>query len=168
MKNSAVGIGTRFDVWLPSARFNEPISVQHAPELTLRGAGETVLVLETDRRRLLRHEEILAALGYEPVGFSESFDAVAACRAARARFDAALVCHLPGVAALDLAAALHDAAPTLPIILAAPSTADLGAPLLADSGITELVHHPLVSGELASALSRCLTASFASGSYNYG
>jgi len=165
---SAVGAGTRFDVWLPSVRSNEPISVQHASELALRGAGETVLVLETDRRRLLRHEEILAALGYEPVGFTKSVDAVAACRTARARFDVALVCHLPGGAALDLAAALHDAVPTLPIILAAPSTAELGAPLLVDSGITELVHHPLVSAELAGALSRCLAASFASGSYSYG
>jgi signal transduction histidine kinase len=166
---SAIGVGTRFDIWLPAARFDEqPISVQYAPELALRGAGETVLVLETDRRRLLRHEEILAALGYEPVGFTRGFDAVAACRTARARFDAALVCHLPGRAALDLAASLHDVAPTLPIILAAPSAADLGAPLLADSGITELVHHPLVSGELAGALSRCLAASFASESCSYG
>jgi CheY-like chemotaxis protein len=165
---SAVGAGTRFDVWLPSARFDDPISVQHAPELALRGAGETVLVLETDRKRLLRHEEILAALGYEPVGFTTSADAIAACRAARSRFDVALVCHLPGGTALDLAAALHDAVPTLPIILAAPSTAELGAPLLVDSGITELVHHPFVSGELAGALSRCLAASFASGSYSYG
>ena len=165
---SAIGSGTRFDVWLPSVRFNEPMLVQHAPELALRGAGETVLVLEADRRRLLRHEEILAALGYEPVGFTKSSDAVAACRAARARFDAALVCHLPGGATLDLAAALHDAVPTLPIILAAPSTADFGALLLADSGITELVHYPLMSGELAGAVSRCLAASFASGSYSYG
>ena len=165
---SAIGSGTRFDVWLPSVRFNEPMLVQHAPELALRGAGETVLVLETDRRRLLRHEEILAALGYEPVGFARSADAVAACRAARARFDAALVCHLPGGATLELAAALHEAAPTLPIILEAPSTADLGAPILADTGITELVHYPLVSGELAGALSRCLAVSFVDGSYSYG
>jgi signal transduction histidine kinase len=165
---STIGAGTRFDVWLPSARFNEPKAVQHAPELALRGAGETVLVLEADRRRLLRHEEILAALGYEPVGFARLSDAVAACRVARSRFDAALVCHLPGGSALDLAVALHDAVPTLPIILAAPSSGDLRAPLLADSGITELVHHPLVSGELASALNRCLAVSFASGSYSYG
>jgi CheY-like chemotaxis protein len=127
-----------------------------------------VLVLETYLRRLLRHEEILEALGYEPVGFTKSSDAVTALRTARTRFDSALDSHLPGGATLDLAAALHDAAPALPIILAAPSTADLGAPLLADSGITELVHHPLVSGELAGALSRCLAASFASGSYSYG
>ena len=164
---STVGGGTRFDVWLPSVQFNDPISVKHSPEPALRGAGETVLVLEADRSRLLRHEEILAALGYEPVGFTTSFDAVAACRAARTRFDAALVCHLPGGAALEIAAALHDALPTLPIILAAPSTTDLGAPLLADSGVTELVQHPLVSGELAGALSRCLAASFTSGSYSY-
>src|SRR6266403_665509 len=63
---SALGAGTRFDIWLPSVLSNEPISVQHAAGIAGRGAGETVLVVETDRGRLLRHEEILAALGYEP------------------------------------------------------------------------------------------------------
>ncbi|HZC97436.1 MAG TPA: ATP-binding protein, partial [Bradyrhizobium sp.] len=158
---SAVGAGTRFDIWLPSVSSDEPIAVQHAPDLALRGAGETVLVLETDRRRLLRHEEILAALGYEPVGFTKLAEAAAACRASRARFDVALVCHLPGSSALDFAASLHDIAPTLPIILATPSTRDLGAPLLAASGITELVHHPLTSADLVGALSRCLAVSVA-------
>lgn len=162
---STVGAGTRFDVWLP-LRSDEPITVEQAPELARRGAGETVLVLESDYARLLRHEEILAALGYEPVGFTRLADAVTVCRAARARFDAALVCHLPGGSALDLAGALHDAAPTLPIILAAPSTRDLGAPVLAASGIAELVHHPLKSGELSAALLRCLQVAVANGSYN--
>jgi signal transduction histidine kinase len=155
---SAVGIGTRFDIWLPSVPSDAPISVQRAPELAFRGVGETVLVLEADLRRLLRHEEILAALGYEPVGFTTLADAVAACRATRSRFDAALVCHRPGGSALDLAASLHDAAPALPIVLATSSTWALGAPVLAASGITELVHHPLTSAELAGALSRCLAA----------
>ncbi|MET0677246.1 MAG: two-component system VirA-like sensor kinase, partial [Bradyrhizobium sp.] len=153
---STPGAGTRFEVWLPSIPFNEPVMIEHAPELALRGTGETVLVLEVDRRRLLRHEEILAALGYEPVGFTEVADAVSACRRAPSRFDAALVCHPPGGAPLDLAAALHRTAPAMPIILAAPSTADLDAPLLLRTGISELVHQPLASSELAAALSRCL------------
>ena len=158
---SAVGAGTRFDIWLPSAPTNEPISVQHAPGIAGRGTGETVLVLEADRGRLLGHEEILAALGYEPVGFTRLPEA-ALGHAARARFDAALVCHQPGAAsALDLAAALHDLAPTLPIILVTPSARNLDAPLLAASGISEIVHHPLTSAELAGALSRCLAASIA-------
>ncbi|MCP3397862.1 two-component system VirA-like sensor kinase [Bradyrhizobium sp. CCGB20] len=148
--------GARFEIWLPSGESDEPQALQHGSDPALRGAGETVLVIDTDRRRLLRYEEILAALGYEPVGFTGLAAAIAACRAAHTRFDAALVCHLPGGSSLDLAAALHDAAPALPIILAAPSTRDLAMPSLKTSGITELVHHPLASAELAGVLARSI------------
>ena len=41
--------------------------------------------------RLLADEEMLAALGYEPVGFTRADDALAACRANPKRFDALLV-----------------------------------------------------------------------------
>lgn len=156
---STPGVGTRFEVWLPSVPSNEPISIQHSPGVTGRGAGETVLVLETERERLLRHEEILAALGYEPVGFTEPAEAAQAS-AVQARFDAALVSHQRGAAyALDFATALHDLAPDLPIILAIPSARGLDARRLAASGISEVVHHPLTYSELAGALSRCLPLS---------
>jgi hypothetical protein len=64
-------------------------------------------VLEADQERLKRHEEILAALGYEPVGFTEPAEAAAACRwelrnnlGAPTRFDAVLLCsHLHGAGA---------------------------------------------------------------------
>ena len=156
---STPGVGTRFEVWLPSVPSSEPIFIQHTSGIGGRGIGETVLVLESDRGRLLRHEEILAALGYEPVGFTRLHEAAPAL-AVRARFDAALVCHQPGVpSALDFATALHDMAPGLPIILATPSARDLDAPGLAASGVSEVVHHPLTSAELAGALARCLAAS---------
>jgi len=156
---SAPGAGTRFDIWLPSVPCLAPISSQRASGSAGRGIGETVLVLEADRERLLRHEEILAALGYEGVGFTGSQEAVQAC-AERARFDAALVCHQPGASfALDFATTLHELAPSLPIVLATTSARDLDAQLLAASGVSEVVHHPLTSAELASALSRCLTNS---------
>ena len=156
---SAPGAGTRFDIWLPSVPCLAPISIQRASGSAGRGIGETVLVLETDRERLLRHEEILAALGYEGVGFSGPQEAVQAC-AERARFDAALVYHQPGSRfALDFATALRGIAPNLPIILATSSTRDLEAPLLAASGVSEVVHHPLTAADLAGALSRCLTNS---------
>ena len=156
---SAPGAGTRFDIWLPSVPCLAPISTQRASGSTGRGIGETVLVLETDRELLLRHEEILAALGYEGVGFTGSQEAVKAC-AERARFDAALVCHQPGSRfALDFATVLQGIVPNLPIILATSSTRDLEAPLLAASGVSEVIHHPLISADLAGALSRCLTNS---------
>jgi DNA-binding NtrC family response regulator len=116
-----------------------------------------VLVLETDRERLLRHEEILAALGYEPVGFTLLAEAVEACRRPQARFDAALVCPVQATtSAVDLAAAVHKIAPSLPIILATASSGNFNAPSLAAAGISELIRDPLSSAELAGALTRCL------------
>ncbi|GLR89125.1 two-component system VirA-like sensor kinase [Bradyrhizobium iriomotense] len=156
---SAPGVGTRFDIWLPSVPCLVPISSQRESGSAGRGMGETVLVLETDRERLLRHEEILAALGYEAVGFTRPQEAVQAC-AARGRFDAALVCQQAGSSvAIDFATKLRELAPNLPIMLATSSTRDLEAPLLAASGISEVVHHPLTSADLAGALSRCLVNS---------
>jgi signal transduction histidine kinase len=157
--SSCLGAGTRFDIWLPSVPSHQPIRFQHTSATAVRGVGETILVLETDRGRLLRHEEILAALGYEPVGFTGPREAAEAC-AVRARFDAALLCHRPGVSvALDFATTLHELAPNLPIVLAATSARDLDAQVLAASGVSEVVHHPLTSAELAGALSRCLSNS---------
>lgn len=156
---STLGAGTRFDIWLPSVPSHQPILVQHASGKAGRGVGETILVLETDRGRLLRHEEILAALGYEPVGFTGPQEAANAC-AVRVRFDAALLCHQSGASfALDFATTLRELAPNLPIVLATTSTRDLDAQLLAASGVSEVVHQPLTSAELAGALSRCVTNS---------
>jgi signal transduction histidine kinase/CheY-like chemotaxis protein len=161
---TAVGAGTRFDTWLPSDTSDEPKTAGLSLANAGRGVGETVLVLEPVRSHLLRHEEILAALGYEPVGFTKLAEAAVACRTAPARFDAILVCHVPGGCTLDFAGSLHDIVPGLPIILATPSTQNLDAQLLAASGITELVHHPLATAQLAGTLSRCLGARAANGS----
>jgi signal transduction histidine kinase/CheY-like chemotaxis protein len=163
---SAPGAGTRFDIWLPAVSFVEPLSRHETTGAVRRGSGETVLVLEVDRERLLRHEEILAALGYEPVGFTDAAEAAAACRGelwnnrvAPTGFDAALLCsHLHGAgAALEHAALLRKSAPALPMILAAASAREFGAPALAAAGISEVIRQPLMSAELAGALARCIS-----------
>jgi len=73
-----------------------------------------VLVLDDGGERLLADEEVLAALGYEPVGFTRVDDALAACRAAPKRFDAAVLGHLSSVAsAFDLGVALRAIVPNM-------------------------------------------------------
>src|SRR6202030_4576048 len=107
--------------------------------------------------RLLADEEMLAALGYEPVGFTRADDALAACRAMPKRFDALVIGHLvPANSALDLAAALHESVPDVPILLATASADEIGADALLAAGITAVVHRPLISAEIASALPRWL------------
>ena len=119
------------------------------------GQGETVLVVESDHERLMRDEEMLAALGYEPVGFQRSADALAAYHATPGRFDIILVSHAPQTqSGLDLARALSEFAPRQPVILATAPTIDIGVDVLAEAGISEVLRRPLSSTELAAALVR--------------
>ena len=64
---SKPGEGSRFEVWLPTAAADSTAVVD--PAMLPLGRGETVLVVEGEREWLLHDEEMLAALGYEPVGF---------------------------------------------------------------------------------------------------
>jgi DNA-binding NtrC family response regulator len=123
-------------------------------------------VLEVDRTRLLRHEEILAALGYEPAGFTQSAEAQAACLSEPTRFDAALLCAYQHnmTACLEHATMLQTCIPGLRVILATRSAGEWSAPALAEAGITEIIHLPLSSVELASALARCVSGGADKGS----
>jgi signal transduction histidine kinase len=155
---SAPDAGTRFDIWLPSVLPKGPPVAQLASPQAACGRGEMVMIMQPDAARLLLDEEILAALGYEPVGLREPSEALKMCRADPGRFHAMLICPHPGAgAALELAAKVHEAAPALPILLAIPSARYLDPSQLAASGVSELLHYPLMSSPLSTALSRCAT-----------
>ena len=153
---SAPGVGSCFEVWLPCIAVPTPVK-DDQPSVFTFGRGETVLVVDEANERLLADEEMLAALGYEPVGFARAGDALAACRTVQKRFDALIIGHLaPANSALDLATALHRTVPDLPVLLATASADEIGADALAAAGISEVVHRPLISAEIAAALARSL------------
>ena len=152
---SEPGCGSRFEIWLPATAADSTAMV--GPAMLPLGRGETVLIVESERDWLLRDEEKLAALGYEPVGFELPADALAACRSEPGRFDIILVSHGSQTQeGLDLARELHEIAPQPPVLLAAASTIDVSINTLAEAGISEVLPWPLASTELAAALARCL------------
>jgi signal transduction histidine kinase len=154
---SRPGHGSRFEAWLPAAATDAAAQIGWPP---LAGHGETVLVVESERARLLRDEEMLAALGYEPVGFDRPADAIAAYRAVPGRFDAVVISHaVPAPDGLRLARTLHDIAPRPPILLATTAAIDVRVDELAEAGISEVLRRPLVGSELAMALARALRLS---------
>jgi signal transduction histidine kinase len=160
---STLGMGTHVDVWLPCLSAAQASAGSDVYSTMGRGSGETVLVLEANHERLLGHEEILAALGYEPVGFTQGADAEAAYLSNPKRFDAALYCARlqDGSSVLAHAARLREKAPHLPILLASSAPGDFVAPALADAGVSEIIRQPLNSAELAGALARCLSVTTA-------
>jgi signal transduction histidine kinase/CheY-like chemotaxis protein len=154
---SRLGFGSCFDVWLPQATHFQS-NANPARVEQVRGGGETVLILNENPALLLRDEDIVAALGYEPVGYEDPDHVLSACRMAPQRFDLVLFSHIMPIArGLGAAAQLHALLPAMPILLAA-STETVGADLLAEAGICELVKTPLSSTELARALPRWLPA----------
>ena len=160
---SAPGKGSRFEVWLPAARTDASTTAREEPAPPPRlGQGQTVLIVHDHRDSLLGDEEILAALGYEPIGFDHPADAVAALRREPVRFDAVLISVASVGDALDLAHTLHAIGSGQPVLLAR-SALDIGVDALARAGVADLVRRPLVGAELASALARCLASAKTSG-----
>ena len=160
---SVPGKGSRFEIWLPAAKADAPTTARANPVAPPRlGQGETVLIVHDDRDSLLGDEEILAALGYEPIGFDRPQDAIAALRSDPTRFDAVLISMASVRNALDLAHTLHGISPARPILLAR-SSLDIGADILVRAGVADLVRRPLVGAELASVLTRCLASAKSSG-----
>jgi signal transduction histidine kinase len=155
---SEPGCGSRFEIWLPAMAAG--IVAVDGPSALPLGRGETVLIVESERDRLLQDEEKLAALGYEPVGFELPADALAACRSEPGRFDIILVSHgSQSQGGVELARTLHEISPLQPVLLAAASAIDVNIDVLAKAGIFEVLRWPLDSTELAAALARCLRTS---------
>jgi chemotaxis protein histidine kinase CheA len=77
--SSTPGVGSCFEIWLPGSAMVAAAPGTRIHTLPL-GHGETVLMVDAVSDRLLADEEMLAAIGYEPVGFAHIDDAVAACR----------------------------------------------------------------------------------------
>jgi hypothetical protein len=154
---SSPGKGSRFEVWLPRRAAGR--SEMNVPTEGAFGRGQTVLLLSSGREQLLHDEEILAALGYEPVGFWRAADAIAACRSNSDRFDAVLVgCSLLGNEARSLPALLHGIEPRLPIVVAAEPAEVCDVDALVMAGVSEVVTRPIIADEVAAVLARCLQA----------
>ncbi len=156
--SSTPGEGSCFEVWLPCVALAGPALVSASTSLPL-GRGEAVSIVTSNASRLLRDEEMLAALGYEPVGFTDANAVLAACRTGPGRFEALIVGQLGStVASLELATALRAAAPRLPIVLATKSMEEIDADNLVAAGISDVVHWPIVAAEIAPALHHLLSA----------
>ena len=148
--------GTRVTVWLPFAGDAERLLDAPAP-VSPNGAGEVVMIVDDEPALVELAEELLAQLGYEPVGFATGEAALDAFRRTPGRFDAVLSDEmLPGLQGSELARQLRQLQPDLPVVL---MSGKVGAALEArarDAGVAALLHKPLALQQLAENLARVL------------
>jgi DNA-binding NtrC family response regulator len=113
------------------------------------------MVVEHSADERLTAEDLLAALGYEPVGYREPADALEALER-RGRFDAVVVGRLGGRdISLAFLRALRAAEPQLPLILAVRNLDCFDTASLAALNISQIISHPLRPAELAATVASC-------------
>jgi PAS domain S-box-containing protein len=153
---SALGEGTKFEIWLPVS--GEIAVPEFEPEQALpRGNGQTIMIVDDEPPLVALAEEIIARTGYEPVGFHSSTAALAAFRAKPDRFDAVLTDELmPELTGTELAQALRNIRSTIPIILMTGYSAGNLAGYAADSNVNQVLRKPLRRRDLAESLARVL------------
>jgi PAS domain S-box-containing protein len=154
--SSTLGAGTRFEIWLPVA--GEASAARPSPAGDLpHGNGETVMIVDDEQQLVELAEEVVARLGYEPVGFVSSTAALQAFRAEPQRFDAVLTDEMmPEVAGTELARQVRALRPSIPILLMSGRAVQSVVDGAAEVGVNELLRKPLHSREIADALARVL------------
>jgi signal transduction histidine kinase/CheY-like chemotaxis protein len=110
------GKGTTVEVYVPALA---PVAnaATAAPADARFGSSRTILVVDDDRLMLSLAEELLAELGYEPVGYDNPHQALAAFETGPQRFDAVLVDErMPGMSGTELAARMTARRPDIAVI----------------------------------------------------
>jgi DNA-binding NtrC family response regulator len=140
-------VGSAFEVWLPVRPQTEPGD---------SAAGGTVMIVGGARSAVQEDEETLAALGYEPIGYTDPEAALTALRAEPGRFDLLIVENRPsgplGLAFARRAARIVDR----PIVLSLSAADTVRPEVLSAIPIVDVARRPWRSTALALTLRRHL------------
>jgi PAS domain S-box-containing protein len=149
------GGGAAFSVYVPwQGNIAPPAKIE---EPVRRGCGETIMLVDDETALVHLGEEMMAELGYEPVGFSSSAKALEAFSRAPERFDAVLSDEaMPGLTGCELAERIHCIRPDVPIVLVSGFASAALAARARDAGVVEVLAKPLVARDIARCLANAL------------
>jgi PAS domain S-box-containing protein len=153
---STPGKGTTFTVYLPWSGKRAAVTTidEHVPH----GDGQIVMLVDDEEALVRLGEEVIAALGYEPVGFTSSSEALAAFRESPQRFDAVLSDEaMPDMPGSELARQLRALRPDLPIVLMSGYVTPQFTARARELGVAEVLTKPLVTRDIARSLASALS-----------
>jgi two-component system NtrC family sensor kinase len=152
---SAVGKGSTFTVYLPSrTTVAARASVEHPVP---KGKGQIILLIDDEEALVRLGEEMIAKLGYEPVGFTSSAAALEKFRAAPEWFDAVLSDEaMPEITGSELANEIRKIRSDIPIVLMSGFVSPALAARAQDAGVFEVLAKPLLSHDIARSLASAL------------
>ncbi len=152
------GQGSTFTVWLPVLG-EEPTPVPLLQAALPRGRGEVIMVVDDEPALVELVEDTLAALGYEPVGYTSPERALGVFQESPYRFDMVLTDEkLPGMLGTELVARLRALRADLPAIIVTGHGGEGLEERALLVGVDAVLHKPLLAGELVDCIERVLRA----------
>jgi CheY-like chemotaxis protein len=125
-----------------------------------QGNGEVVMVVDDEPSLVALTEELLAQLGYEPVGFGSGTAAWNAFADDPERFDAVLSDEMmPELSGSGLAREIRRIRADIPIIIMSGYVHSVDGAVARSAGVSEILRKPLQSRDIAEALARALAKS---------
>jgi CheY-like chemotaxis protein len=121
------------------------------------GSGETILLVDDEVALVRLGEEMVAKLGYDPVGLSSSAEALELFRAEPERFDAVLSDEaMPGLTGSELTVEIRKIRPNIPVVLMSGYVTPSLSARARDAGVFEVLAKPLASHDIARSLASAL------------
>jgi PAS domain S-box-containing protein len=149
---SEPGRGTTVTCLFPTLETGEEVTHPVEPP-ALGGQGERILFVDDERSLARIAERTLTDLGYRPTIETESARALDTFRQAPGAFDLLVTdFSMPGLSGVELARAVHEIRPDLPILLATGFIEDLLPQDLDEAGVSATIRKPITKRELAEAL----------------
>jgi PAS domain S-box-containing protein len=152
---SRVGAGSTFTVYLPWHGSAQATDAKNEPIAS--GSGETILLIDDEEALVRLGEEMMAELGYEPVGFASGAAALKTFRDAPQRFDAVLSDEaMPEMTGSELAREIRRIRPDIPIVLMSGYVTQALIDRAREIGIKGVLAKPLAAREIARSLADAL------------
>ncbi len=124
-----------------------------------RGRHQQILVVDDEPSLVALISDTLIGLGYVPVGFTASTEALAAFRAHPERFDAVITdARMPGLSGSSLIRELRAARAGIPVLMMSGFVEDPAIGQAAEEAPAALLRKPVSTRDLATSLARVLPA----------
>ena len=141
---SRPGEGSRFELYFPRA--SEAPALLGASETAnpaSEGRGQRILYIDDDEAQLFLAKRMMERWGYRVSAYQEQREALDAVLAGELRFDLVVTdFNMPGISGLDVARAIHDARPDLPVIVVSGYINDALRSQAVAAGVREVIAKP--------------------------
>jgi PAS domain S-box-containing protein len=157
---SEPGKGSRFELYFPRAHAVSAAGISEEAGGASEGRGQHILYIDDDEAQVFLVKRMMERWGYRVSAYIEQLEALQALLGGAQHFDLVVTdFNMAGLSGLDVARAIRDAQPDIPVILVSGYINEDLRAQADEIGVRELLPKPFEIEELRDAMQRLLEPS---------